>query len=306
MRVRLLGTAAGGGFPQWNCRCAVCEKARQNPPQALPRTQSSVAVSANGADWFLLNASPDIRHQIEAFPELLPPAGTTRGSALQGVLVTNADLDHSLGLFILREGKPLDVYAPPAVREALAEGLNLSHVLSAYSGLRWHDPPHELEPLLNSNGSPSGLLFQSFGVPGKMPRYYADRPTPQGDQAVGYRLVDGKTRGRMVFIPDIARFDETALSQMRDCDLLLLDGTFWSENEMRESGTGTLTASQMAHIVVGGPQGSLAQIKSLSVKQKIYLHINNTNPILVEGSAEQMVVKAAGVEVGRDGMELVL
>ena len=263
-----------------------------------------MAVSANGRDWFLLNASPDVRHQIEAFPELLPLAGSIRGSALQGVLITNADLDHSLGLFILREGKPLDVFAPPAVREALAEGLGLSHVLSAYSGIRWHDPPHELEPLLNSDGSNSGLLLQAFGVPGKMPRYYADRPTPLGDQAVGYRLVDGKTGGRLVFIPDIARFDEMVLAQMRDCDLLLLDGTFWSENEMKESGTGTLTASQMAHIVVGGPQGSLTQIKGLPPKRKIYLHINNTNPMLVESSPEQREVTTEGIEVGRDGMEV--
>jgi len=306
LQVRLLGTAAGGGFPQWNCRCAGCEKARQTPSLAIPRTQSSVAISADSKNWFLLNVSPDIRHQIAAFPDLLPPPSSVRGSALQGILITNADLDHTLGLFILREGNPLSVHAPSSVREALSEGIKLSAVLDAYSGIRWHEPPHQLQPLLDSNGSPSGLLLQAFGVPGKMPRYYVSPPAPSGAQAVGYRLVDEKTGGKLVFIPDIASFDGSALEQMKDCDLLLLDGTFWSENEMKESGAGTLTATQMAHVVIGGPRGSLAQIKNLPAKRKIYLHINNTNPILVEGSPEQMEVKAAGIEVGHDGVEIAI
>jgi len=304
MLIRLLGTAAGGGFPQWNCRCAVCEKARTAPSLAPPRTQSCVAVSAEGKNWFLLNASPDVRHQIEAFSDMLPAKGQVRGSPIEGILVTNADLDHVLGLFILREGKPLNVYAPPAVQEALAEGLRLSQILDSYCGIQWQGPPKSLSPLLNQDRTPSGLLVQAFTLPGKMPRYYSGHAPAQS--AVGYRLVDKKTGGRLVFIPDIARFDEEVLSQLKDCDVLLLDGTFWTENEMGDSGAGNLTASQMAHLPVGGPQGSLAQIAPLPIGRKIYIHINNTNPMLLEDSAERAQVKAAGVEVGMDGTELFL
>ena len=302
MRIRLLGTAAGGGFPQWNCRCALCEKARKASSSAIPRTQSCVAVSADGKRWFLLNASPDVRHQIEAFSDLLPAPGVIRGSSIEGVLVTNADLDHVLGLFILREGVPMHVHAPEAVRHALNEGLRLSAVLEAYCGVTWHESPENLSPLLYRDGSPSGLLYSAFEVPGKMPRYMAGYH-PTTASAVGYRLVDEKTGGKLAFLPDVARLDPPLLESVADCDALLLDGTFWTEEEMRQTGTGHLTASQMAHVVVGGPEGSLAKIASLPIRKKVFIHINNTNPMLDEESPEYRQVKDAGVEVGKDGME---
>ena len=305
MRVRLLGTAAGGGFPQWNCNCSGCQTARNHPEKALPRTQSCVTVSADGEHWFLLNAPPDIRIQIESFPPLLPGGSTRRGTGVEAVLVTNADLDHSLGLFILREGEPLRVYTSPAVSQALTEGLGVSKVLDHYCKMEWKDPPASLTPLPLKDGKPSGLLYSAFPVPGKWPRYMAPRPSPE-NSALGFRFVDEKSGGKLVFIPDIAALDTTVLQQIWDCDLLLLDGTFWTEREMIEQGVGCLTASQMAHWTVGGPGGSLAKIRNLPTRRKVYVHINNTNPMLLEDSPERMEVRQAGVEVGKDGMEFSL
>ena len=160
MRLRLLGTAAGGGFPQWNCNCILCREVRQGKPGLKALSQSSATISADGKSWFLLNASPDIRHQIEAFPPLLPSPEHIRGTSIEGVLLTNADLDHVLGIFILREGGVLPLHAPSAVRKALDEGLRISEVLKSYGGVSWHEPPANLKPLLKSDGSESGLLHR--------------------------------------------------------------------------------------------------------------------------------------------------
>ncbi len=301
MRLRLLGTAAGGGFPQWNCNCILCREVRQGRPGITARTQSSATVSADGKSWFLLNASPDIRHQIEAFPPLLPPPEHIRGTSIEGVLITNADLDHVLGIFILREGGILPLHAPAAVRKALDEGLRISEVLKSYGGVSWHEPPSSLKPLLKSDGSESGLLYEAFEVPGKLPRY-AGSAALKGS-AVGYRIVDPATKGRLVFLPDTAGLPEAVLDKLKDCDTLLLDGTFWDEEEMTKTGTGMLTASQMAHITVGGFRGSLEILRNLPIKRKIYMHINNTNPILSESTPQHQKVKEVGVEVGLDGME---
>ncbi len=301
MFVRLLGTAAGGGFPQWNCNCALCREVRSGRSGTSPRSQSSATVSADGKSWFLLNASPDIRHQIEAFPKLLSPRDHVRGTSIEAVLLTNADLDHVLGIFILREGGVLPLHAPPGVRKALDEGLRISEVLKAYGGVSWTEPPSTLKALLKSNGSESGLLYEAFEVPGKLPRYAGSKF--EKGSAVGYRLVDPRTKGRLVFLPDTAGLIGPVSEKLKDCDALLLDGTFWDEDEMKKTGTGTLTASQMAHMPLGGPQGSLEILRNLPIKRKIYLHINNTNPILNESSPQHRQVKEAGVEVGTDGME---
>lgn len=167
MRVRIFGAAAGGGFPQWNCNCANCRVGRVDPARAKPRTQSCVAVSGNGEHWFLVNASPDIRTQIESFPPLLPRGETIRDSRIAGVLLTNADLDHTLGLLLLREGNPLNVYATEEVRQSLSSGLRLDDVMTAYCGIRWKLPPATPAPLLSSLGRPTGLTCAGFAVPGK-------------------------------------------------------------------------------------------------------------------------------------------
>lgn len=305
MHVRLLGTAAGGGFPQWNCGCLNCDGIRRDTIKARSRTQSCAAVSADGRRWFLLNASPDIRIQIESFVPL-QPHGTVRGTGIQGILVTNADLDHTLGLLLLREGGRLSVHATSSVRIALDEGLHLSDVLERYGGVDWCQPPASLAALVCADGTSSGLRFAAFPVPGKLPRYREGRTSPSEEDTVGYQLVDESTGGRLVYIPGLAALNHDVLSRMRDADALLLDGTFWSDEEMRIVGAGTASARDMGHLPVGAEDGSLATVASLPVARKIYVHINNTNPMLREDSPERQAVEKAGAEVGWDGLEFTL
>jgi len=302
MLVRLLGTAAGGGFPQWNCNCANCRGVRSGALPARSRGQSCVALSADGRSWFLLNASPDVQSQIESFPPLLPRDGP-RGTGIEGVLLTNADLDHTLGLFILREGDRLAVHATPAVRHGLAEGLSLDRVLGRYCGVTWIEPPVALAPLRCRDGSPSGLSYAAFAIPGKPPRYLGAEARATHGDSVGYRFVDESTGGRLLFMPDVSTLDDATMAQLGDCDALLLDGTFWDEREMQAMGLGSASAADMGHLPVGGPGGSLARIGGLPLARKIYLHINNSNPMLIDGSPEHVAVEAAGAVVGWDGLE---
>src|SRR5947207_2695715 len=171
MQIRLLGTAAGGGVPQWNCNCMVCREARANTGRVRLRTQSSAAVSADGQHWFLLNASPDIRAQIENAPALRPPEGKVRGSPIEAVLLTNADLDHSLGLFLLREGEQLRVHATKNIQRSLTDGVSMAAVLDSFCGIKWIEPRVEPSPLLLGDGSPSGLLYQAVPIRGHAPRF---------------------------------------------------------------------------------------------------------------------------------------
>jgi pyrroloquinoline quinone biosynthesis protein B len=304
MRIRLLGTAAGGGFPQWNCNCVNCLTVRSGTVQARLRTQSCVALSADNQRWFLLNASPDIRSQIESFPALAPPLGMSRGTAIEAVLLTDADLDHTLGLFMLREGQRLTIYATKPVRYALTEGVTLAPALQFYCGATWLEPSRELTKLLYPDGSSSGLRYAAFPVSDKPPRYMASRVKPQEGDRVGYRFVDEKTQRGLLFLPGVTFLNETVMTYLQDCDALLLDGTFWSEHEMQDMQVGTASATSMGHLPVGGPHGSLSQIASLPILHKVYTHINNTNPMLLENSPEHAAVKAAGIAIGWDGLEL--
>ena len=301
MQIHLLGTAAGGGVPQWNCNCAVCREARAGTGRVQSRTQSSVALSADGRSWFLLNASPDIRAQIESFPPLQPLTGKSRNSPIEGVLLTNADLDHSLGLMLLREGEKLRVHATPNVRRALTEGISFQPVLESFCGSEWIEPSTIPAPLLRRDGSPSGLTCQAIALPGKPPRFMKAK-TMEGN-VVGYHITDAKAGGRLLFLPDVAELNATILQWLPKCDVLLFDGTFWSETEMRDQGLGNLLAADMGHAPISGATGSLKLLAELNVRHKIYTHINNTNPILLEDSPEAAAVKAAGCAVGRDGME---
>ena len=306
MRIILLGTAAGGGLPQWNCSCPNCREARAGSTRVVPRTQSSVAVSADGHSWFLLNASPDLQVQLESVPCLHPRAKTSRSTSIEAVLLTNADLDHTVGLLLMREGGRIRVHATPQVREALTRGISLAPTLESFGGIHWKKPRVKLTPLLHRSGSRSGLQYQAVHVVGKPPRFMKGRRSNGFGHSVGYRIMDSKSGGRLLFLPDVAVLDEQTIDALADCDVLLFDGTFWSENEMRELGVGNLSAKQMGHIPIGGRQGSLKQLAPLPVMRKIYTHINNTNPILRKGSPEYTAIRAAGVEVGRDGMEIMV
>jgi pyrroloquinoline quinone biosynthesis protein B len=290
--------------PQWNCACGICREARAATGRVRPRTQSSVAVSADGQHWFLLNASPDIRVQIEGTPALQPPAGALRGSTIEAVLLTNADLDHTLGLLLLREGKKLQIHAPAKVQQSLTDGISIGPVLASFCGVKWIEPGAE-SSLLYRDSSPSGLLYEAIPLPGHPPRYMK-RSVFQPGNVVGYRITDEKTGCRVLFLPDVAALDEKLTEILPQCEILLFDGTFWSENEMQGSGIGERTASHMGHLPISWVSGSLKALGELKLQHKIYIHINNTNPILLENSSERAVVMAAGCTVGEDGMEFAI
>jgi len=264
-----------------------------------------VSVSADGQHWFLLNASPDIRAQIESAPALQPADGKVRGSPIEAVLLTNADLDHTLGLLLLREGAKLRVHAPAKVQHALTDGISVAPVLASFCGIKWIEPAAETMPLLQRDGSPSGLLYQAFPVPGHSPRFMKRRVFQSG-HVVGYRITDEKTGGRLLFLPDVAALDEGLIKLLAECEMVLFDGTFWSEDEMRERGVGNLLASDMGHVPISGASGSLKVLADVAAKHRIYVHINNTNPILLEDSPERAAVMAAGCSIGQDGMEFTI
>jgi pyrroloquinoline quinone biosynthesis protein B len=274
--------------------------------QTRSRTQSCVAISTDYTHWFLLNASPDICQQIEAFPPLTPPSGSPRGSSISAILLTDAELDHTLGLFLLREGLHQTIYATAAVRCTLTEGLALSSVINHYCTVEWRKASPTWTQLCYADHSPSGLLYTAFALPDKPPRYMRDRETSSTGNRVGYRFIDERTGGRLTFMPGIAGFNERILTYLHVCDALLLDGTFWHEDEMRGMIESNASASSMGHIPVGGPDGSLAVIAPLPITHKIYTHINNTNPMLIEDSPEHAQVKAAGIHIAWDGLELTL
>jgi pyrroloquinoline quinone biosynthesis protein B len=300
MWARVLGSAAGGGFPQWNCTCPPCRAVRDGSRPARPRTQSSVAVSADRKQWFLLNASPDVQAQIEGFPALHPgrEAGEERQVPMQGVLLTDAELDHTLGLLLLREGRGLDVYATEAVHQVLCHGTGLLRVLGAYCPVRWHpvEPGARGEVPLGG-----GLSYRAFDVPTAKRARFGPQDAP--GRVIGYRLSqDGG--GTLVFLPCLPELTGPIRAELDGCAALLVDGTCWQDDELIRLGLAGKTARDMGHLPISGPGGSLAQLASLPIGRTIYTHINNSNPILLEDSAERRTLARHGFEVAADGLEL--
>lgn len=308
--IRLLGTAAGGGLPQWNCACANCDGARQGLIPA--RTQSSVAVSAAGERWFLVNASPDLRAQIESFPALHPGRGVVRASAIRDVLLTNADFDHVLGLFMLREpgGGRLRVHCTAAVRDTLRTALRLDALLAGFCGIEWRELPGTHSPLRTALEAETGLTCRAIPLPGDPPRY-ADGTTVTvggGGQSVALEFVDRASGKRLLVAPDVAAITPDLRSAMAAADAVLFDGTFWSEDELRRVDPAARPASDMGHLPIsrGNGGGSLEALRDLRARPRVYVHVNNTNPIFSPGSPERTEVEGAGVLVGEDGMEFTL
>jgi pyrroloquinoline quinone biosynthesis protein B len=305
VKIRLLGTAAGGGFPQWNCACPNCDGVRRGTIRARPRREFCAAVSGNDRDWFLINAPPDVRAQLESFA-VLTAREAVRSTPVAGVLLTSADLDNVLGLLTLREGPALAVHATAGIRQALQTGLSLSVLLEEYAGASWHEPPTSLSPLRSRDGAASGLEYEAFFVDRHPPRYLGSRGAEACGDRVGYVISDSATKSRLVVLPGCSAFDAGLRDRIVGCDLLLLDGTFWSEDELQQQAPGARTAGEMGHLPVGGPGGSLSLIQSLKGRRTIYVHVNNTNPMLNEDSPEHAAVCAAGAEVGYDGLDIAL
>lgn len=306
MRLRILGSGAGGGVPQWNCACPNCVEARTGSGRVRPRTQESIAVSGGDGDaWFLVNASPDVHRQIEASPELHPRSG--RGSPIRGILLTNGDLDHCLGLLSLRESTPLVVYATDAVRAGLMEGNTLLRTLQRFPGhLTWRrlalDQPIELD---GADGARSGISVIPFAIPGKVAKHLEGLAAPSAEDNIGLRIREASTGATVVHATSVGAWGDHA-ARFGDADVCLLDGTFWSSDELIALGLGKARAEDMAHMPIGGPDGSLTRAGEISARRKVYTHLNNSNPILLDGSAERREVEAAGFEVAHDGLEMAL
>ena len=296
MRVRVLGSAAGGGFPQWNCACANCTLVRQGDRRVRARTQDSIAFSADGGEaWNLVNASPDIRAQIEGSPMLHPRAA--RHTPIRSILLTNGDLDHVLGLFSLRESTPLVIWATDAVRAGLEERNVLMRTLHRFpEQLTWK----RLE-LGRAHPLGDGTSIEARPVAGKAPVHLVGLAphSPEDNVALWIRH-DGKL---VVYAAACASLDGLG-GAFDDADALLFDGTFWSSDELVAAGLSRARAEDMAHLPIGGERGSLARLGASRARRKIYTHLNNSNPILVEGSPEREAARAGGWEVAWDGMEI--
>jgi pyrroloquinoline quinone biosynthesis protein B len=295
MRFLVLGTSAGGGLPQWNCGCENCKLARVPGSGLLPQTQSSIAVSVDGENWALLNASPDIRQQIGDNSQLHPRA--LRDSPIRSVVVTNGDIDHIAGLLVLREKQPFDLF----MTETLAGIIDDNPVFQALDRNFVERRTIALNapfPLL------PGLTAELFSVPGKVP-LFLEGASPEigveGEQTIGIELKTGDKRA--YYIPGCAALTETLAARIDGADLLLFDGTLFTDDEMLISGTGQKTGRRMGHMPIDGADGSLEALSVLKIERKIYVHINNTNPIWRHGP-ERDTVRAAGFEVGHDGMEI--
>ena len=296
MRVHILGSAAGGGFPQWNCNCVNCAGLRAGSLRAKARTQCSVAVSADGSRWSLLNASPDLRSQIFSFPELLPN-NRVRDSAIDAVLLSDAELDHIAGLLSLREAQPVRLYCTAQVFDWVFASNPIFAALNQPERFR----VTRIEDR-NAEMIGYGLGFEPIFVSGKVPTYVKTPPAGYSGAAVAYKVIDANAGSSMLYVPAIKEVDERFIAAAAECDCLMFDGSFWSENEMELRGAGTRTASSMGHIPISGATGSLARLSDLRIR-KIYTHINNTNPILDESSAERRAVEQAGWEIAEDGMD---
>ena len=306
MRIRVLGSAAGGGFPQWNCGCPNCQGVRAGTIRAAARTQESVAVSADGEGWFLLNASPEIRQQVEGFTGLHPRG--PRHSPIDAIVLTNGDLDHTLGLLSLRESHPLVVYATERVCLGFTEGNVLYRTLERFPGqVTWRVLKlGREEEVARADGRASGLLVEAVPVPGKPPIHVEGlRPPDPGDN-IGLRIREASTGRRLAYFAAAGAVTPAVLDALADADCLFFDGTFWSSDELPALGLGAKRAEDMAHLPIGGKGGSLAALRSLRAPRRIYIHINNTNPILRDDSAERREAEAAGWEIAQDGMEVIL
>jgi pyrroloquinoline quinone biosynthesis protein B len=302
MRVRVLGAAAGGGLPQWNCGCERCRMCRRGDPHIRARTQDSIAVQAGGcAGWVLVHASPDVLRQIEATPDLHPRG--RRHTPIEAIVLANGDLDHVLGLFCLRESQPLSIHATSAVRAGIVERNVIARTLDRFPGHTvWRDLPLGVEaPLLGPAGEATGLCVTAFPVPGKVPVHLAG-DAPSAEDNVGLRLRERPGGPELLLMTAVARVPDEPIRAA----VLLFDGTFWQDDELGCMGLGEATARDMAHVPIGGPEGSLARLAAADVPRRIYTHINNSNPILVEGSAERRAVLDAGWEIAEDGMEITL
>jgi pyrroloquinoline quinone biosynthesis protein B len=302
MRIRVLGSGAGGGFPQWNCNCANCDAYRKKTLDIPERTQSSITISENGSDWILINASPDIRAQLARFPAM-QPARHLRDTAIKAVVLVDAQIDHCSGLLFLREGEKLPVYCTKAVQEDLTGGLPLFSLLQHYCGTEIHTIPIDKNSSFSIDGA-SHLEFQAITLSGKAPPYSPHRQMPQPGDNIALMIKDKRHQKSLFYAPGIQDLTNEIHAYLEQADCILIDGTFWTEDEMITAGVGKALAHEMGHCPQSGENGMIEALKQHPNARRILIHINNTNPILNSHSEAFHTLTQNGIEVSFDGMEI--
>ncbi|MFD2640470.1 pyrroloquinoline quinone biosynthesis protein PqqB [Pseudomonas japonica] len=303
MYIQILGSAAGGGFPQWNCNCPNCKGFRDGSLRASARTQSSIALSDDGEHWILCNASPDIRAQLQGFAPM-QPARALRDSGIDAIILLDSQIDHTTGLLSLREGCPHEVWCTEMVHQDLTTGFPLFNMLEHWNGgLAWKRI--ELDGSFVIEACPN-LRFSPFPLRSAAPPYSPHRFDPHPGDNLGLMVEDLRTGGKLFYAPGLGKVDASLLQRMHDADVLLVDGTLWDDDEMQRRGVGTRTGSEMGHLPQNGPGGMLEVLEDFPTQRKVLIHINNTNPILDEDSAERAELDRRGVEVAFDGMSIEL
>ncbi|HEV3500299.1 MAG TPA: pyrroloquinoline quinone biosynthesis protein PqqB [Bradyrhizobium sp.] len=308
LRVVVLGAAAGGGVPQWNCGCPVCLEARTEHPE-LRSTQASIAISADGDHWFLINASPDLRQQLIATPQLHPKAGRLRHSPISGVILTNGEIDAIAGLLSMREGWPFTIYAHAKVLSVLKDN-SIFNVLSEKNVRRQPiEADKVFEPAL-PDGTPSGVEILPFAVPGKSAWYLEGKAHPAGDDGagdtLGLRIRDKASAKYFYFLAACAAVSDDLKSRLAGAPLIFFDGTVWRDDELIAAGLGNKTGQGMGHIAMSGDGGAIESLAGLDIGRKIFLHINNSNPALLRASPERKIAERAGWQIPADGTEITL
>ena len=301
MKIRVLGAAAGGGFPQWNCNCINCKGLRNGTIRAKARTQSSIVVSADGINWVLFNASPDLLAQIKSFPAL-QPARAIRDTGIRAIVLMDGQIDHTTGLLMLREGKPLELYCTDMVREDMTTGNPLFNILGHYCGVNWHRVRFGADAQFQIPGA-DGLTFSAFPLKSKAPPYSPHRDNPHEGDNIGMRISDNRSGRSVFYAPGLREIEPHLKPPLESADAVLVDGTFWTDEEMISMGISKKSARSIGHLPQSGAGGMIEVLTPLKASKKVLIHINNTNPILNEDSAERATLNAAGIEVAYDGME---
>lgn len=302
MHIRILGSGAGGGFPQWNCNCKNCRRVRTGELKGTARTQSSITVSADGENWVLINASPDIRAQFESFPPL-QPARKVRDTGVCAIIVTDAQIDHTTGLLILREhDKPWDIYCTREVHEDMTTGYPIFNILGYFRGINWHEVKPDQSAFTISQAE--GLRFTSVPLKSEAPPYSPHRHNTVDGDNIGLLIEDLNTGKSVFYAPGLGVIDDTVFAYMDRSDAVLVDGTVWTNDEMSHEGISNKLASEMGHLSQNDEGGIKESLSRLGTTRKILIHINNTNPILDEESPERAQLDEAGIEVSYDGMDI--
>jgi pyrroloquinoline quinone biosynthesis protein B len=301
MKIRVLGSGAGGGFPQWNCNCHNCHRLRHNKMNGKARTQSSIAVSTDNKNWLLFNTSPDIRAQLEAFPAIQPKEGI-RDTGIRAIMLIDSQIDHTTGMLMLREGKPLDVYCTDMVKQDLTTGFPLFKMLEHYCTVNHHSVPVDGSSF--TIPAIADLRFYTQALKSKAPPYSPHRNDPHEGDNIGVIIEQISTGKKVFYSPGLGEIEPHVMAAMQAVDCLLVDGTFWTDDEMCAQNISHKKAREIGHLPQSGAGGMIEVLGGVAKARKILIHINNTNPILDDDSEQRKILDAADIEVAYDGLEI--